>query len=220
MDRVYSQQERPVSEMQWAAVAIQAVNPNQRHIEILHRDASSGVMLLDLAWHHVLRNKPPSSQYVWIAPDVPAPRLRQLAARCRQIFRANPDAIPYGFSPPNDCFDEQTGEYLLGPTRHGLTCASFVLAVFELAGLKLIRYDTWPTDRPGDREWQEFIIAELESSNPPASPEHVAAIRNEIGNVRFRPEDVAAAATVSPLPAEFKICAERADQILERLDTA
>jgi len=220
MDRVFSQQERPLSEMRWAAVAIKAVNPNQRHIGILHRDPSSGVLLLDLAWHHQLRNAPPSSKYVWIAPDIPAPRLRQVAARCRQVVRANPGAIPYGFSPPNDCFDEQTGKFLLGPTRHGLTCATFVLAVFQLVGLKLIRFESWPTERPSDCEWQQAVISALESSNPPASPEHVQAIKNEVGNVRFRPEEVAAAATVSPLPAEFEICAERADGILQRLETA
>jgi len=95
-----------------------------------------------------------------------------------------------------------------------------VLGVFDLAGLTLIRYETWPTDRPGDREWQQFIVTALESSNPPASPEHIQAIRNEVGSVRFRPEEVAAAATAAPLPAEFEICTERAEEILQRLESA
>ena len=65
--------------------------------------------------------------------------------------------------PPNDCFDAETGEFLIGPTRYGLTCADLALAVFDLAGLRLARYETWPIGRPGDREWQLWVADQLEA---------------------------------------------------------
>src|SRR6185503_13834023 len=82
------------------------------------------------------RNEAPDPDFLWVNPAAHPKRLVQVAALCRKIWRANQSgSIPYAFSPPNDCFDTNTGAFLFGPTRHGLTCASFVLAVFHHAGL-------------------------------------------------------------------------------------
>ena len=218
MDRVFTYHELPFDNIRYAAIALCSVTPTQRYIGVLHRQPDSHeIRMLHLAWHHDLQNSTPKPKYLWIDPAIHARRLRQVAAVCRHIWRANGKAIPYAFSPPNDCFDEQTGHYLLGPTRHGLTCASFVLAIFERAGLNLADYATWPTDREGDREWQEWIVSQLEKSVPPASAEHIQAVLREVGSVRFRPEEVAGAATVSPLPAVFRLAVERGDQIVAKL---
>jgi hypothetical protein len=151
-----------------------------------------------------------------VDPAAHPKRLEQVADICRLVWRANQkQGIPYGFSPPTDCLDADTGEFLIGTTRHGLTCASFVLAVFHRAGLPLVVYENWPTSRPGDREWQAKIMRVLERTG--ADRAHVDAVRNEVGSVRFRPEEVAAAATASPLPADFKTASERGQQVLERL---
>ncbi|MCH7989824.1 MAG: hypothetical protein IID46_11840 [Planctomycetes bacterium] len=218
MDRVFSQQQRPISDVGHAAIAVRSVNPSQQHIGVLHReDGVDEVHLLHLAWHHDLRNHAPGAAYFWVDPNVPSRRMRQVAAICRKVWRSNQGTLPYALSPPSDCFDQQTGEFLLGPTQHGLTCASFVLALFETAGLRLAHYETWPTDRPGDREWQEWVIGQLESGAQPANSEHIEAVKGEVGTVRCRPEDVAGAATVSPLPADFATAEKRAAGILDRL---
>jgi len=218
MDRVFSQQQRPISDVSHAAIAIRSVNLSQRHIGVLHReDGVDEVHLLHLAWHHDLKNSLPGPVYFWVDLDVPSRRLRQVAAICRKVWRSNQGTLPYALSPPNDCFDHQTGEFLLGPTRRGLTCASFVLAIFEEAGLRLAHYATWPTNRSGDREWQEWVIEQLENGASPATAEHIEAVKGEVGAVRYRPEDVAGAATVSPLPADFATSEKRAAGILDRL---
>lgn len=201
--------------MTHAGVAIRSLSPNQRHLGILHRDPTAGeTRLLHLAWHHELRDQVPGKAYVWVNPPIPGPRLRQVAAMCRLVDRRNPDGIPYAFSAPNDCFDEQTGKFLFGPTNHGLTCATFVCAVFESVGLKLLDFENWPVDRDGDREWQEAILTALKSGPSPASPEHIQAVRDEIGSVRIRPEQVAGAATVEDLPSDFTTASQRAEGIL------
>ena len=176
------------------------------------------VRLLDLAWHHRLRNDPPDDErYLWIDPTIPTVRLRQVAAMCRKVWRSNEQYIPYAFSQPNDFFDVETGACLLGPTRFGLTCATFVLAIFEVVGLRLVQYETWPTGRDGDVEWQQQIVALLQQLNPPASPEHISAIKQEVGTARFRPEEIAGAATVLPLPASFADASAGAHLVLDKL---
>ena len=200
------------------AIALGSDDADQRHIGLLHWDAESQSMLMfHLAWHHRLRNEPPpETMALAITPAIPRGRLIQVGAVCRKIWRANRTlGVPYAFSPPNDCFDTRTGEFLLGPTRFGLTCASFILAVFQAAGWPLVDGETWPMDRPGDREWQEKIVALLERTG--AAREHVDAVRSEIGHVRFRPKEVAAAARVASHPASFFVVSQEAPQILEVL---
>lgn len=219
MDRVYLQEEKPLSDINHAAIAIQSINSTQRHIGLLHRESDSKeVNLLHLAWHHDLRNHPPNSAYLWVDPEIHPRRMRQVAAFCRKVWRSNEKSVPYAFSPPNDCLSRQTGKFLFGPTRQGLTCASFVLAIFESVGLPLAQYKTWPAVRESDREWQNWIVNQLENSQPAASAEHVEAVRSEVGAIRYRPEDVAGAAIASSLPADFASAEKLAAQIVERLN--
>ena len=134
-ERIYTPTERGFDAIQHLAIGITIVSEGQQHIGLLHRDHSSGnTFLLHLAWHHRLNNSPPKPSYAWVDPVIHPFRARQVAAICRKIWRANPAGIPYGFSPASECFDPETGKFLLGPARIGLTCASFVLAVFEAAG--------------------------------------------------------------------------------------
>ena len=199
MERVYAVEQKPFQEIRCIAVAIRSVDVDQRHIGILHKDDTSNeLLILHLAWHHDLRNDPPSPRYLWIDPPIHPARLRQVAAMCRKIWRSNGRYVPYALSPPNDCFDSDAGSFLLGPTRLGLTCATFVAAVFESVGLRLMSYETWPVGRAGDAAWQSFVAEELERRD--AAPEHVMAVRGEIGvgAARFRPEEVEAQALKYP----------------------
>jgi hypothetical protein len=153
---------------------------------------------------------------LWIEPPVVPERLRQLAAVCRRVSRKNEQGgIPYAFSCPEGASDVQTSAFLLGPTRFGLTCATFVLALLEHAGLALVQLDSWPSGRAGDEQWQMRILADLEKCG--ASKEHLEHVRQEIGSVRYRPEEVAAAATIAPPPAVFKAIERLAEAIVAKI---
>lgn len=222
MNRVFDQQARSISEVEFVAIAIKSVGNAQRHVGILHRVSNKSVQLLHLAWHQDLQNSPPPTDYHWVDLAINARRLKHVAARCRQVFRANPDGLPYAFSSPNDCFDNHTGAYLLGSTQLGLTCASFVLAVFRTAGIQLIDDTSWPISRDGDHEWREHILSMLEHGIPslgirPAPVEHVDAVRSGFGSVRIRPEEVAGSGAVRQLPADFHTVEPIARYILQRL---
>lgn len=215
--RVYSSQQRPFADIRHVAIAIAVVQNGHQHVGVLHKeDALNEVKLGHLAWHNQLRVSQPKDNYLWIDPPIPAPRARQVAARCRQILRANEKGgIPYAFSPPSDCFDEQTAAFLIGPSRIGLTCATFVLAVFDAAGIRLADYSDWPKQRPGDVEWQQFVIEQLELSG--ATAEHLGVVRNEVGAVRYRPEDTAACAAAEQLPCPFSVAEPLSLEILRQL---
>src|SRR5690606_16750481 len=94
------------------AVAVAETDTDQRHVGLLHRPDESGpVLILELQWHHRLRNREFNDpKYVWVDPHVPARRLALVSDVCRMVWRANSrGTVPYGFGPPTDCFDEQTG---------------------------------------------------------------------------------------------------------------
>ena len=214
--RLYSVHQRPFAGIRHAAIALAVVHGHQNHIGILYSDEDAGeVKLGHLAWHLELRTSQPKDCYLWVDPPIPDRRARQVAARCRQILRANDKGIPYAFSPPNDCFDDETGNFLLGATRKGLTCATFVLAVFDTAGIQLAKYDSWPQQRPGDAEWHQFIIEQLQKNS--ASAEHMASIQAEGRAIRYRPEEVAGCAASVLLPCEFAIAESLSQEILSRL---
>ena len=218
MERVFTFAEEPTLQDHWIVVAVGEPAANQRHICIGHRDGASRVQFLHLAWHFRLRNEATRPDYlkVWTAPGVPAKRQRILAAFCRRVWRKNEkNGIPYAFSNPEGTLDPATGDFLIGPTRFGLTCASFVLAAFHAAGLQLAKYESWPADRKGDREWQQSIIAQLE--NGQAEVEHMNHLRTEIGAVRFRPEEVAAATAIAPPPASFEHVESLGQRMVERI---
>lgn len=208
MDRIYRQSEKHVNTIRHVAVAIDEPRPGQRHTGILFRvDQSSAVEFLHLADHHrLLRQSRIKPSYCWVDTNIPMPRVRQLAAICDDIAHANlTEQIPYSFGTPVNAFDEKTKKFLLGPTRTGLTCASFVLAVFERAKLRLVYYRGWPSPDSDDIKWQQSILEYLRG-NPLVSREHIDAVEREVGNsVRYRPEQVAAAAAIRKRrPVKYK----------------
>lgn len=212
----------PMSSDLHAALFLERTGEDLRHLGILHRTSVDGsVLALHLVWHCDLRNEVAPSKGLCIEPTVPRLRLQQVAARCRQIWDENQNGdVPFGFSNPNGFFDDATGKMLLGPSRHGLTCASFVIAAFKFAGIELVRYDTWPTNQDDDQKWQKHVVTLLKDPRSNASPEHIRSVEGEIGNSRFRPEQVAGAAIVSPLPADYQQAVQNGELIVKELDLA
>lgn len=205
MDRVYRFREKPLTEISHAAVAVGIGNfefPHQLHTGVFHASQDESPRMLHLAWHSRLQNSSPEDWYLWIHPPFEPERLRQVATMCRRIFRKNQEnGLPYGFGVPNDNFDHTTGEYLIRDSHFGLTCASFVLAVFDAVSLKLANYASWPTGRDSDKAWQRWVIEMLEMTGAPER--HIQNVKCDIGSVRFHPQQVAACASLEHVPVTF-----------------
>lgn len=194
-----------------------AVHCNGQHAGVLFRvDKQAEAKILHLAWHYDLRKESVNRKYAWVVPNVPQQRAKQVAAYCRLVWdRSKNNRIPYGFSPPNDCLTA-SGDIKLGPSKLGLTCATFVLAVFDVTALPLVDYSTW-SPREDDRIWQQETLRELEKGE--ASQDHIDAVRNEIGSIRYRPLEVGGAAASGKRPADFDTSLEYSSRLQKRLKT-
>jgi hypothetical protein len=100
----------------------------------------------------------------------------------------------------------------------GLTCATFVLAVFASRGIPLVRLDEWQA-RSEDVIWQDKIISDLRSwrKGDPEVEAHAAALQGERGCVRYRPEEVMAAGIASELPIGYEFGEEMGRRIAAKL---
>jgi hypothetical protein len=183
------------------AIAVRAVDGEQRHVGVVHRREGDAPKLLHLAWHHDLRDEVFGNDYFSATPDLPEAIQRFLAGLCRRVAaRYRDSGLPYGLRYDGRGFEVATGEVALDGAGGGLTCATFVLALFASYGVHLLDVKNW-SSRSEDREWQEKILRALARTN--ALRAHIEAVRNDLGCARFRPEEVVAAAAYSSFPVSF-----------------
>jgi hypothetical protein len=107
-------------------------------------------------------------------------------------------------------------EFRAGDLGTGLTCASFIVLVFDSVHLSIIDEQTWPIDRPEDAQWRERIIALLVATAMPA--ERALRIKDSQSEARVRPEEIAGAFVQTPWPVEFHKAATVAREIVAELE--
>ena len=120
-----------------------------------------------------------------------------IAAVCMAIYQANPQGIPYGIRWDESGFSPETGAWNGATPYSGATCATFIMHVCANIGLSLITEDDWPR-REDDREWQDRIVRVLEANG--VEQAHCQAQLEVVGSARFRPCEVAAAASSLDAP--------------------
>lgn len=218
-----SRQQRPIAGAFEVAFSF-SVDPKKghvRHVGILLIDESTKeVRHLHLAWHDNLRFEPAGDIEWWMLPGVDPDRLVLVATEARHVWRENQSHIPYAFSQPVDCFDLVTHKYLFGPTKLGLTCATFVLAVFQCAGVPLVDCLSWPLahERPDDVAFQEMIIDQLRTYGADCS--HVEKVERQVGMSRFRPAEVLGAGAEKSTPASFPVVERNVAKLYEAIEAA
>lgn len=178
-----------VSADAFLCLGIKPIGPagdNQRHCGIIYRRTPQDLRFLHLAFHFDLRDDAFDRTYWWAPSGLDPVNQRILAAFASLILMGDP-AIPYGFDSDGIVFDRTTGELYPPPVGKGLTCATFVLAVFRTYGFEPLLDTSWEA-RPDDAQWQQKILSWMEESN--AATEHLDAIRAAGEALRYRPEEV------------------------------
>jgi hypothetical protein len=200
------------------SVSIAESENGQRHVGICVRNMRT-TEVLHLARHNQLTKErlDPEAWFGCMKTQLPEARQRQVIARASLVYDSNGRFIPYGFTFPTGAFDGETGKSVMGPSGKGLTCATFVLAVFEFAGIRLVAYDDWPV-RAEDEAWRQHILDLLARSGSERTKEHAAAIRADATAVRFRPEEVTAAAGLFPPVVGFSSAVNVGRQICRTLE--
>ena len=96
---------------------------------------------------------------------------------------------------------------LEGPAKIGLTCASFVLAVFDGARIPLVKTNAWPKLATTEDINRQKALLELQRHL--MEEDHARKVKAEIGNLRYHPLDVAGAGTARAVSDRLRICVQR-----------
>lgn len=207
----------PLSEVEGLAIAVCRTGDTQLHVGLAYEHNEDSVVFCHLAWHHRLRHDldPPAqphwsrSELYW--KDVSLhPINRKVVAAWLENLRHDSNRIPYGFDVRPPVFSED-GRYIPQALGKGMTCATFVVEVYRSTSFTLVDEGTWPNRPAEDAHWQAEILARLADGH--AGQDHVDALRNDIGCIRIRPEEVASATLQDTLPASFESCRALAVQI-------
>ncbi len=188
-------------------------NLDQSHIGILYERAPGNINMCHLGWHYVFQNRKVNSSYYWMDCSCFDDPDESMFVRSRLAAVNENTRIAYGFATDPHCFDSDFN-LPLKPVGWGLTCASFVLAVFEVLGFQLLDYNTWVI-RDDDEAWQKEIIFKIVHLDETQAQ----AMQLYIGSFRFRPEEVAAGAVshVNEMPIQFLSAVDKARDILSQI---
>lgn len=171
-----------------------------------------GPRICHLAFHHQLVDQDATPEYRWADIDLDLDNKIILANLVALIAHEKPN-IPYGFNLEGVAFDPSTGKLIDPPVGKGLTCATFILAVFRTFSIPLLAEETW-VPRESDVEWQNSIISLLERR---AAHEHIEAVQQSRAAPRFRPDEVVGCASSDERPVKMEDAEILAKQIREDL---
>ena len=192
----------PFSELDSIGVALCQYQNEQNHIAVLFKPDSdkSDTLLLHVGDHKADLIQRPSYRYLWLdlGDSIPPIRKEILLTDIQLIAEVNKDAkIRYGLDHGVFCLDAETGQLNSHYDESiDFTCATFVIEVFLASGLKLIDWDSWPSNEDRHIAFQkqvyEYLYAIHKQDPKRVTLEYLIAQQANIGKSRFTPQEVAA----------------------------
>lgn len=209
------------------AIGIQITphDAKQRHIALIYRNEAGEVCLLHLAWHKMLRSERWTEDYHWIVPaGIDSEQLENLVDWALMVA-AKADDMPIPYSAifhPDKNFDSD-GNFIRGDDGRGLTCATFVLALFADFGFHLAETASWPVGREEDVRWVQKICFHLLGYVKDRFPEYMPSVylqyQQRHALRRFRPEEVAACAfDFKGAPVAFEVAEPTSLRFVKQLN--
>jgi hypothetical protein len=191
--------QKPFDQIADLGIAIRTIGGEQQlHIGLLYKIDASPALLLNLRHQLDLRNELPSDEYRWIQIDLHEINRRAIATLCR-LIASKSQAVPFGFTYTGLYFT-QIGDFISHGLGHGLTCATFVMAIFETYSIPLLRTGEWPRSLPADMLWQGRQVALVQQRSGAFIAQ---AVGQHIGEPRFHPEHVTAGAVNANRPLGY-----------------
>ncbi len=179
-----------------AGLALLPLEDGNFHIGFIYQnELENKIKICHLCWHFKLKNEEFNDpKYYCEEVNLNYLNKKFLIASFQNISDLNDSNIPYGFRIPIETYDKEN-IYVGNVKGEGLTCATFILTVFEKNGYKILNRESWKL-REDDSNWQNFIIKHL-AVTPGVSPDHLESAKQMIGSVvRFRPDEVFSCAVV------------------------
>jgi hypothetical protein len=200
---------------------------HQKHVALLYRDPDGRCLIVHQGWHNLFLHEDWTADFHWCELDQLDLELQETLIDYIVLVATQGERhpIPYSVSFDPELNFLETGEFKAWRKESGLTCATFILAMFKQFGLPLVIANSWPTtaERNDDATWVIRILERLEEYGRRASipMPHVVPQRLQRHALRrFRPEEVVAAAidyrgepqhftVVEPRGVEVLACAPR-----------
>ena len=200
------------------AVGLQRTSACTTHAGVAYRTAAGVLRFLHFANHEMLRDQPCSGKYVYAVPLLKEEDQEFLAGFCERVSRANQSGkLPYSFEfDPILGFDPNTGLITFNHDS-GLTCSTFVVALFRSAGNPLVQPCTWPRQAgSADRAAREYVLNIWRNSGKPKLIVRADEIEPTIQTMRISPEQVAGACLQRKLPTGYYRAEKNGRHILHR----
>lgn len=192
-------------------VAVRRNSLNLVHVGLLYK-LPNEIRLCHLAANYALIDAHAGEDYLWDKAGLPILDQEALSAYIRLVIDMNGRKIPYRFGYDGIYFDE-VGRYIRNDEDGtGLTCATFIMALYKVMDLELLAEATWRS-RPEDDE-EIRLTVELMRIDAGTAGATVAA--PPAGHIRFRPEEVAFGVTFNPAPVDFST-AEPAGRVIRQM---
>ena len=200
-------------------------HPPNVHAGIIFRSGSGEMKLLDIDINGRISANPasarPFDKYAWAIPQFPPLALEQLAAYCEHLGNKSPN-VGYSFRLLHDTLLVDDGHDITLEGANGLTCATFVIAVFQSNYRHLVDIASWE-HRDEDDQKQREMVAFMEKNAGRyygLTRERIDAARSEIGCLRYRPEETVGACLVGDHPTRMEKAAPAGVDTLAWLDHA
>lgn len=203
-------------EIAGVAIAVCRMPQGHTHSGVLYRHTSGRICILHLRWDCDLAHEVFDGSYAWVVPDLLPEEMDEVRAVCRDVVRRMPK-IHYSFLfDPDSTLDRQTAEVVSDIAPHGLTCSTFILAVFNSAQIQLVHLTGWQS-RPDDHRWYAALLRYMRTKG--VDPTHVARIQSDIQCLRVRSEEAAGACLASrdAMPAGYDHCEPAGREVLRLL---
>ncbi len=189
------------------------------HIGALY-GTNGGPQMLSHWGHRNVKNTPLQPGWLCVLCDLDPARFPVVAAAFRRILRSVKAAgVPFGFSDPLAGWFTAEGGFQVPPGAVGLCCQSFVVALFDAAGLPLVDRAPVPA-RADDAADQQGFLDFLEPILRGASSEdrrHYATLPATVPQPLLRPEEVAGAAWSGTYPCDFDTAHRLGQLVLAKL---
>lgn len=170
-----------------AGVGVHLSAPNQVHAVVLYR-TDAAVRALHFCWMKDWKDEVVQEDYLWTPLPLDSSEARYFAIYCSEVASNRLlDDVPFAFRhDARTRFELSVARVVFGDDAHGFTCATFILSLLGTIGFVPLDASTWQ-QRGCDQLWQRGILRLLKRTHP---SEDLRRQEQEIGAVRFRPEEV------------------------------
>jgi hypothetical protein len=188
------------------AVAINGRN-NEPHCGVVYTSAAGAVQLCDMQFEYQLGVGPPPQHYFWVEVRLDPEEILQVTVFVELIIEQhNQRPLPYSFLYTPDGFD------VAGRIRDGVgvTCATFVINIFDRLQLHLVDLTTWKPRPKQDAAFRQRIINYAIAIGRVQLARRLLA---EHASFRLKPWEVYGSATHSRYPVRFYQAAKLAKTV-------